>query len=117
MTRCASTGVRVAAALSPPRAGCRPASAVIASRADAAPARTRAAAGRHRSWVMWAMITRRRGIEFPAEMPREPLGFDPIERAGQLWEHNWPDQPADVYAAMRAVTSIMRAQQILIAEL
>ncbi len=50
-------------------------------------------------------------------MPQQPLGFDPIERAGQLWERNWPDQPADVYAAMRAVTSIMRAQQILIADL
>jgi DNA-binding MarR family transcriptional regulator len=48
---------------------------------------------------------------------RTPLAFDPIERAGELWEKHWPDEPADVYAAMRAVTSIMRAQQILIAEL
>ena len=48
---------------------------------------------------------------------RIPLVFDPIERAGELWEKHWPDEPADVYAAMRAVTSIMRAQQILIAEL
>ena len=48
---------------------------------------------------------------------RVPLAFDPIERAGELWEKHWPDEPADVYAAMRAVTSIMRAQQILIAEL
>jgi DNA-binding MarR family transcriptional regulator len=48
---------------------------------------------------------------------RIPLAFDPIERAGELWEKHWPDEPADVYAAMRAVTSIMRAQQILIAEL
>jgi DNA-binding MarR family transcriptional regulator len=46
-----------------------------------------------------------------------PLAFDPIERAGELWARHWPDEPADVYAAMRAVTSIMRAQQILIAEL
>jgi len=46
-----------------------------------------------------------------------PLEFDPIERAGELWERHWPDEPDDVYAAMRAVTSIMRAQQILIAEL
>jgi DNA-binding MarR family transcriptional regulator len=46
-----------------------------------------------------------------------PLEFDPIDRAGQLWERNWPDEEADVYASMRAVTSIMRAQQILIAEL
>jgi DNA-binding MarR family transcriptional regulator len=50
-------------------------------------------------------------------MAPSPLEFDPIERAGQLWEKHWPDEPDDVYAAMRAVTSIMRAQQILIAEL
>lgn len=47
----------------------------------------------------------------------EPLDFDPIERAGQLWEQHWPEEPPDVYASMRAVTSIMRAHQILIAEL
>ena len=46
-----------------------------------------------------------------------PLEFDPIDRAGDLWQEHWPDEPADVYAAMRAVTSIMRAHQILIAEL
>jgi DNA-binding MarR family transcriptional regulator len=46
-----------------------------------------------------------------------PLGFDPIERAGELWERNWPDEPDEVYSAMRAVTSIMRAHQILIAGL
>jgi DNA-binding MarR family transcriptional regulator len=46
-----------------------------------------------------------------------PLDFDPIDRAGELWERNWPGENADVYASMRAVTSIMRAQQILIAEL
>lgn len=47
----------------------------------------------------------------------QPLDFDPIDRAGDLWQQHWPDEPADVYAAMRAVTSIMRAHQILIAEL
>ena len=47
----------------------------------------------------------------------EPLGFDPIDQAGELWEQHWPGEPDDVYASMRAVTSIMRAQQILIAEL
>jgi DNA-binding MarR family transcriptional regulator len=47
----------------------------------------------------------------------EPLGFDPIDRAGDLWEQHWPGEEPDVYASMRAVTSIMRAQQILIAEL
>jgi DNA-binding MarR family transcriptional regulator len=45
------------------------------------------------------------------------LEFDPIERAGRLWEQIWPDEPTEVYDAMRAVTSIMRAQQILLAEL
>jgi DNA-binding MarR family transcriptional regulator len=47
----------------------------------------------------------------------EPLEFDPIDRAGDLWAAHWPDEQPDVYAAMRAVTSIMRAHQILIAEL
>jgi DNA-binding MarR family transcriptional regulator len=46
-----------------------------------------------------------------------PLGFDPIDRAGELWEKKWPGEPGSVYASMRAVTSIMRAHQILIAEL
>ena len=45
------------------------------------------------------------------------LEFDPIDRAGELWQQNWPDEPTEVYASMRAVTSIMRAHQILIAEL
>jgi DNA-binding MarR family transcriptional regulator len=38
------------------------------------------------------------------------LPFDPIERAGELWEGHFG--PA---AAMRAATSIMRAQQVLLA--
>ena len=46
-----------------------------------------------------------------------PLGFDPIDRAGELWEEKWPGEPGTVYASMRAVTSIRRAHQILIAEL
>ena len=51
-------------------------------------------------------------------MPSQPpLDFDPIERAGQLWEQNWPGQPDEVYQSMRAVTSVMRAQQILLAQL
>ena len=45
------------------------------------------------------------------------LPFDPIERAGVLWEKHSPGESAEVYAAMRAVTSIMRAQQVLIGEL
>ena len=55
----------------------------------------------------------RRG--YPATVPLLP--FDPIERAGVLWEKHSPGEPAEVYAAMRAVTSIMRAQQVLIGEL
>jgi DNA-binding MarR family transcriptional regulator len=47
----------------------------------------------------------------------QPLEFDPIERAGELWAQHWPDEDPAVYASMRAVTSIMRAHQILIAEL
>src|SRR6476660_9204391 len=47
--------------------------------------------------------------DYPACMAAQPpLGFDPIERAGALWEE---------HRAMRAVTSVMRAHQILIAEL
>jgi DNA-binding MarR family transcriptional regulator len=45
------------------------------------------------------------------------LPFDPIERASELWQAHWPNEPADVYASMRAVTSIMRMQQILIGQL
>ena len=44
---------------------------------------------------------------------RVPLSFDPIDRAGQLWEKNWPDEEPEVYSSMRAITSIMRAQQVL----
>jgi DNA-binding MarR family transcriptional regulator len=42
---------------------------------------------------------------------REPLDlpFDPIERAGELWETNFG--PA---GAMRVATSVMRAQQLLL---
>jgi DNA-binding MarR family transcriptional regulator len=43
---------------------------------------------------------------------RLDLPFDPIARAGEIWEEQFG--PA---AAMRAVTSIMRAHQILLAEL
>jgi DNA-binding MarR family transcriptional regulator len=47
----------------------------------------------------------------------ESLPFDPVERAGELWVKHWPDEGSDVYASMRAVTSIMRAHQILLADL
>lgn len=46
-----------------------------------------------------------------------PLPFDPVERAGESWVTHYPDAGEGVYTSMRAVTSIMRAQQILIAGL
>lgn len=46
-----------------------------------------------------------------------PLPFDPVARAGELWERHWPDERPEVYDAMLAVTSIMRAQQVLLADL
>jgi DNA-binding MarR family transcriptional regulator len=43
-----------------------------------------------------------------------PLRIDPIAEARRQWESRWPGAPT---AAMAAVTSIMRAQQVLIARL
>ena len=40
------------------------------------------------------------------------LPFDPIDRAARIWEHRFGPS-----SAMAAVTSVMRAQQILLAEL
>lgn len=40
-----------------------------------------------------------------------PLRFDPIDEAGRQWRAHWPDAPID---AMQAVTSVMRAHQILL---
>ncbi|MGA8987325.1 MarR family winged helix-turn-helix transcriptional regulator [Aeromicrobium sp.] len=46
-------------------------------------------------------------------MPREPkLPFDPIERASELWTTHIGDP-----TSMRLATSIMRVQQLIIAEL
>src|SRR3982750_470166 len=55
------------------------------------------------------------GVRLPGgSVPRmvRPLGlpFDPIERAGELWEQRFG--PA---SAMRAATSVFRVQQILLA--
>ena len=44
----------------------------------------------------------------------EPLDFDPIEEAGRQWREHWGQAPVP---AMKAVTSIMRVQQILLARL
>ena len=43
-----------------------------------------------------------------------PLPFDPIDEAQRQWRAHWPGAPVP---AMAAVTSIMRAQQILLARL
>lgn len=43
-----------------------------------------------------------------------PLGFDPIDEARRQWTSHWGDEAT---AAMGAVTSIMRVQQILLARL
>jgi DNA-binding MarR family transcriptional regulator len=44
----------------------------------------------------------------------EPLSFDPIAEAARQWRKHWGARTAP---PMRAVTSIMRAQQILLARL
>ena len=43
-------------------------------------------------------------------MASSPLNFDPIAEARRLWEQRWGSDPGP---SMAAVTSIMRAQQIL----
>lgn len=42
----------------------------------------------------------------------EPLSFDPIDEAARQWSARW-----SAVDAMRAVTSLMRAQQLVLAEL
>lgn len=42
----------------------------------------------------------------------DPLPFDPIEEAARHWSARWP-----ATAEMRAVTSLMRVQQLVLAEL
>lgn len=45
-------------------------------------------------------------------MPDPRLPFDPIDRAGELWEQHFGDS-----AHMRLATSVMRVQQLMIARL
>jgi len=45
---------------------------------------------------------------------RAPLRFDPIEEAGRQWRLHWGEEEA---VPMMTVTSIMRAQQLLLARL
>lgn len=44
--------------------------------------------------------------------PGKPLPFDPIDEAARHWTEHW-----DGVVAMRAVTSLMRVQQLVIAQL
>lgn len=55
-------------------------------------------------------VGRNRGYAAPVSKPLN-LPFDPIARAAQSWERHWGPCPP-----MAAITSIMRAQQILLAE-
>lgn len=43
-----------------------------------------------------------------------PLPFDPIDEAARQWRAHWPDSPV---AAMAAVTSVMRVQQVMLGRL
>jgi DNA-binding MarR family transcriptional regulator len=53
-------------------------------------------------------------LEDPRAMPRRRLDFDPVEEAHRQWvAHGW----ADAAGGMAAVTSVMRAQQILLARI
>ena len=45
-------------------------------------------------------------------MPGPPLHFDPIEEARRQWDQRWDDRSRDT---MAAATSIMRAQQVVLA--
>ncbi|MEA2242370.1 MAG: hypothetical protein QOD24_1926, partial [Solirubrobacteraceae bacterium] len=47
-------------------------------------------------------------------MSTKPLRIDPIAEARRHWSERWGDEPA---RPMEAITSIMRAQQILLARL
>jgi DNA-binding MarR family transcriptional regulator len=47
-------------------------------------------------------------------MPTKPLRIDPIAEARRHWSERWGEEPA---RPMEAITSIMRAQQILLARL
>jgi DNA-binding MarR family transcriptional regulator len=55
-----------------------------------------------------------RGACHAVPLMTEPLSFDPIAEAARQWRKHWGARTAP---PMRAVTSIMRAQQILLARL
>jgi DNA-binding MarR family transcriptional regulator len=50
-------------------------------------------------------------------MPRHNIPFDPIERAASIWSRRFDDPAGTAVPAMAAVTSVMRAQQILLGAL
>jgi DNA-binding MarR family transcriptional regulator len=50
-------------------------------------------------------------------VPKRSLPFDPIERAAGIWRRRFADPAGTAVPAMAAVTSVMRAQQILLAAL
>jgi DNA-binding MarR family transcriptional regulator len=47
-----------------------------------------------------------------ADVSRRPLDFDPIDEARHQWDHRWSSLSSD---QMAAATSIMRAQQLVLA--
>ena len=47
----------------------------------------------------------------PGAKPPGALPFDPVERAGELWARRWGES-----TSMLAVTSLMRAHQLVLAE-
>jgi DNA-binding MarR family transcriptional regulator len=53
-------------------------------------------------------------VAFQQAMKKRSLDFDPIAEARSRWEQRWGSEPG---LAMAAVTSIMRVQQILLAEI
>jgi DNA-binding MarR family transcriptional regulator len=57
---------------------------------------------------------RRLGERSKLRFVAAPLSFDPIAEARRQWEEHWGHEPAP---SMVAVTSIMRAQQIVMARL
>jgi DNA-binding MarR family transcriptional regulator len=59
-----------------------------------------------------ALTSRSAGRGKLAGIVPKPLPFDPIDEAGRQWRKHWGPSPV---AAMMAVTSVMRVQQILLA--
>lgn len=54
-------------------------------------------------------------LRFVTMAPRRPLPFDPVEEAARQWQERFGSEAA--VPAMRAVTSLMRAQQLVLTRL